>query len=56
MRFITIAGVRYEWKSIRQLRREQIAAARSKREPRDKSEGRETIENGPVEVRPSDAH
>jgi hypothetical protein len=30
MRFIVIAGVRYEWKEIRRLRREQINAARKR--------------------------
>lgn len=45
MRFIYIAGVKYEWKSIRQLRREQIAAAR-KREPKDKREKHEKIKCG----------
>lgn len=30
MRYITIEGKRYEWKEIRRLRREQIAAARTR--------------------------
>jgi hypothetical protein len=28
MRYIVIAGVRYEWKTIRQMRRDQINEAR----------------------------
>ena len=28
MRYIVISGVRYEWKEIRRLRREQVSATR----------------------------
>ena len=33
MRYIVISGVRYDWKEIRRLRREQIQAARQRQLP-----------------------
>ena len=33
MRYIVIEGIRYDWKEIRRLRREQIQAARQRQLP-----------------------